>query len=237
MVAVLAVFAVCGACTVDRTYRCSSYIQGYYAIDSLTATLSEVQSGGVCYDEVDIRVSACHPLGSYLDSGGEFARYSGLHNDNAHKMYEDFGAYIWYPGDDISSVRVRCTGEWDEDHPSGSDLADISIFAGLTVRPYIDGGYVPCEYGPDADYPLLECVFPEMREWKTQPWYPVCKSLRDIHPEDMSLVGGRGDVRPLFSIFIPVGRNDGFCSLELKVTDVSGKTFSLEIPPAADVGD
>lgn len=220
--------ACCSCLRQNESYKCNSYIQGYYAIDDMSASSRTVILSGDAYREIDVYVSESHRLGDFTESEGGFAYYSTLHKDTGHKEYHAIMPVVWYPGDDISSVTVRCTEAWDEDHPAGSSLADIAVFAALSVRPYIDGGYTPCEYGPADRYPLLKCVYPEIGEWKTQPWYPVSKPLQDIKPEEMSLIGETGDVNPLFSLFIPL-REDNTSGLEMTVTDVTGKVIDVSV--------
>ena len=122
------------------------------------------------------------------------------HNDTSYDRVIVINPAYGYPyiclNLDFVSVSVTSDVDFDDEHPTGTELGDIILFHSVSVRPYIESGYTK-EYDWNVgDYfALLKSYFsyrnslePSVGTGKN-PIHPVERLVSGLTPEDMTLLG------------------------------------------------
>lgn len=200
-------FACAGLCACEKPVadrcergRSDSFVVQYWTFDRLKA----------------VAVGAEPRLQLYLESSPEHRkRYYGALSDDrdAKRAYEakcaehgDRGfsfAFTCGPGPnmipnsfpdkDFRSLEVVSDTDFDEAHPAGTPLNDVTMFCSASPWPFIRSGYT--EQGtwsgelPAEVYRYFGIVTPYDMEWKSC-YHPIYGKVSELTPDDLTLLGG-----------------------------------------------
>ncbi|MCI1640335.1 MAG: hypothetical protein LKI42_03550 [Bacteroidales bacterium] len=224
------------SCDLGESAIRTSYVLGYYKLNSVIADTASVSIGGKNYYKVAIGMdNTAEPVASIYDSDRSlFDYYCSIHNDMLYpkaKIYSDLTNGISFPIHDFTKVEVVCKGQWDEEHPAGSCLNDIIHFVSVSPYPYIMAGYKGFDYGKHTMSAYFNNVYPFQTNYGVLVIYPVDKPLSEVTKEDLILSGtGEMDWPEFCNLFI--AKRTGTkgvspCGIEIRMTDDAGKIFSV----------
>ena len=201
IIGIVVLCVILSSCTKFRCVTCNSYIRGYYKIEKVSLTPGSVtlESGEeyykiiVDYNKITWLSSVFHTT---RNDNGMYEQYCIEHNDVSYVTRRfrvgrpDNYSEECYPAYDFVEIDVTTSYGWDESHPEGSSLNDMTEFAALSVQPFISSGYKECDYESVTltDF-FLEAFYPISAEYGTSPWYPVQKKLSEMSSGEFSLLG------------------------------------------------
>lgn len=132
-----------GACTTSKNYYMDSFVQEYYDFTGIKVSCA-ITDGDIL--EMTVKPESVQFCGGFLSDGSEKQKYEELctkNNDlsfNREVVVID-RKYLMAYSSDISSLHLSCRQGYDENHPAGTSLADVTDIEYRSAYPYISSGY------------------------------------------------------------------------------------------------
>lgn len=231
---------------VQKPVFSTSYIGGYYELSHISSSIRETNIGNEPFIQIslypatgDIKMLSdlyyCSKHKHDYDNG-KFIEYATAHNDiNYRKAGHQYpgGLNRCFPVDDFVSIDILCNDDWDNNHPTGSSLKDITQFIAVSIAPFINTGYKFCDYSSKTLSPFFDKVYPfASADYGERDEYPVDKLLKDITINDLHLLGCGDRFNPEINhfcdLFIPVSKHNPESSVTILITDTAGKIFNIK---------
>ncbi len=199
----IALFCVLGvvSCASWRWYY-TSFVWAYYQPDSLTLT---------CYEKtafaIDFNISQEERHMSHVSQESEGVKKEKF--DSLCRRYDDFGYNRWRGGPmpnaqvnhflsiDFKSITVTSDVDFDDAHPAGTPLNDITQFAAISPVKYIRSGYKnKCHWYKvikNSSHLMKRYIFEGDTKLRLPEHFPIDKRLSECTESDFELLMGRTD--------------------------------------------
>lgn len=221
---------------------CTSYLLGYYSIDNTEISLEDALINGEGYHKISIitgRVTLLSSVFNFPSDNGLFDYYSSLHGDTAYRerlVYSLNDTPIYscsYPASDFTEINVHCLQDWDETHPNGSSLNELTRLVSITCGPFIRNGYKQYDYDAHEHSAFFSNVYPFAKGYGLRDEYPIDKMLDKISAEDIFLLGDKcphRDFPQICTLFIKEREEEHEpCTLRIDLTNTDGIVYSSEV--------
>lgn len=188
------------SCDVYKMENCPSYVVCYVNLESIVLTAEP--SNPQC---LLIKHGNDLPITAYWlhSTGPDKERYEQLckkHNDLTYNRYRSLSHIpyesVTYNACDFTDINITTDKDFDQNHPAGTDLADIVRFMSWSPNKYILSGYKQYYHYKKSD--VSEIFDKIMRIYINKDHfdyttdmtcYPIDKLTEDLNVEDLVLLG------------------------------------------------
>lgn len=189
------------SCDVYESTKCRSYVGGYVQLRAIDIWQEEGMPSYVIVHSKEMPPVKTYHMGSTGMDAEVYDQLCFKHEDMSYNKIRSIGPAIedstpFFIDCDFSSIDVCADTDFNEEHPAGSNLADVVRFMSWSPIKYIKSDYSQLyQYNPEdlssAFYPIMRVYFAEkyFQKGSLSTCYPIDKLIRDIESDDLVLLG------------------------------------------------
>lgn len=231
----LFVFSSCDPMYV--TQKCPSYVVCYNDIRSIELSPLTTNTKGLVINCGNDRPVMLYSLNSTDKEKDMYDWLCNKHHDLNYNQYRSFpkglpSESVTYNDQDYLSIELTSDTDFDESHPTGSNLADIIRFISWSPYKYICSGYTEYYHYDSSNLSkAFNTIMPIYfgAEWfqstTNATCYPIDKIVSELIPEDLILLGHDAPGLLGIIVFEVPPTNKGAQNITVKMKTDTGMIF------------